>query len=551
MRISKQASSAHTLSNLHYSSWINAVDALHQRDRSLILGQIATWENAPLFQIALVKSEGDCEALRQVTLDSLAVQLYRNFTIISADQDVGDSWVLILRHGDRLAEHALYWFACETLKQPDAAIIYSDDDELDGAGRRSRPRFKPDWSLAHLRSTDYIGNAVVLRGRAVEAAGGLRLDGCRHGLYDLLLRVVECADDGVAHIPAVLLHRVAPHSPALPAEGGRDLASWNEPQWCMQVLKAHLARNKVAGDVSETLLGCWRVRYKLPDAPPLVSIVVPIRDALHLTRQCVESLLEKTSYPHFEILVVDNQSSDAGTLAYLSEISNRPNVRVLRYDRPFNYSAINNFAVRAAQGEILCMLNNDTEVISPDWLEEMVGHLLQDRVGVVGCKLYYPDGRVQHAGDVVGPGRRAGHLHAFIGRDDPGYCNRAIVAQEFSSVTAACLITWRDLYLRLGGFDEKNLPVAYNDVDFCLRVRQAGHRVVWTPHAELYHHESVSRGKDKSLRRKIQAALEIRFMRRNWCEAMKNDPFYNPNFDYALLDFSLSHAPMLEKPWLI
>jgi len=175
-----------------------------------------------------------------------------------------------------------------------------------------------------------------------------------------------------------------------------------------------------------------------------------------LTRQCVESLLEKTTYPRFEILVLDNQSADSDALAYLEEIACYKQVRVLRYDHPFNYSAINNFAVREARGEIVCLLNNDTEVISPDWLEEMVGHLLQPKAGVVGAKLYFPDGRVQHAGDTVGPGGCANHLHSFIARNDPGYCNRAMVAQELSAVTAACLITWRELYQRLGGLNEKN-----------------------------------------------------------------------------------------------
>lgn len=281
----------------------------------------------------------------------------------------------------------------------------------------------------------------------------------------------------------------------------------------------------------------------------MVSIVIPTRDAVSLLRQCVNSVLAKTTYPHFEVVVVDNGSRDPVALEYLSDIARWPQVRVLRYDQPFNYSAINNFAVAQVSGEVLCLLNNDTEVISPDWLEEMVGHLCQEKVGVVGAKLYYPDGRVQHGGDVVGPGGCANHLHQFIARDDPGYCHRAVVAQELSAVTAACMVTWRALYQRLGGLDEKHLPVAFNDVDYCLRVRQAGHKVVWTPHAELYHHESVSRGKDISPRRLKVARREVAYMRRRWRREMQYDPFYNPNFSYMRPDFVLGPAPAIKRPW--
>jgi GT2 family glycosyltransferase len=268
-----------------------------------------------------------------------------------------------------------------------------------------------------------------------------------------------------------------------------------------------------------------------------------------LIRQCVGSLLERTTYPRFEILVVDNQTAAPDALAYLREIGGNEKVRVLRYDRPFNYSAINNTAVREARGEVVCLLNNDTEVISSDWLEEMVGHLLQPKVGVVGAKLYFPNGQVQHGGDLVGVGGVANHAHAFLQHNDPGYCNRAMVAQELSAVTGACLATWKDIYQQLDGLDEENLKVAFNDVDYCLRVREAGYRVVWTPHAELYHHESVSRGKDIGPEKKRRAEREVAYMRKRWKHVMFRDPYYNPNLNYERPDFSLSVVPMVKKPW--
>jgi GT2 family glycosyltransferase len=291
------------------------------------------------------------------------------------------------------------------------------------------------------------------------------------------------------------------------------------------------------------------VRYPLPVTPPLVSIIVPTRDALALIRQCAESVLAKTTYPRFELLVVDNRSADPEALAYLGDLAGRSAVRVLRYDHPFNYSAINNFAARQARGEVLCLLNNDTGVISPDWLEEMAGHLLQDKVGAVGARLLYTDGRVQHGGVTVGPGGCADHLHADLPRAHPGYCSRAVIAQELSAVTAACMLTWKHLFEQLGGFDEENLPIAFNDVDYCLRLREAGYRVIYTPHAELYHRESASRGPDTTWRERRRERREINYMRTRWRERMQNDPYYNPNLSYDQPNFTLNWKPRVKKPW--
>ncbi|OGS95969.1 MAG: hypothetical protein A3H31_03205 [Gallionellales bacterium RIFCSPLOWO2_02_FULL_57_47] len=576
-----------------YQNWIEQFDELTADDRTQINKHITRFANTPHFHL-LIMADDTASGAVQKTLDSLNGQLYRHFTCVLLDMTARDSglitemqdmawevtrvaqprqaawleqfnteladgkaheWVLLVRAGDVFAPHALYRFAREALAKPEAAVLYSDDDELDGNGQRRLHRFKPDWSLTHLRSTNFPGDAVALRGGEVAKAGGVGVDCCRYGTYDLLLRMVDVVGDAgtgrVAHIPAVLLHRGgAPLPDPLPGgERGLEHMEWNDPQWCVEALRAHLARNGVKGDVVETLPGCWRVRYELPDVPPLVSIVVPTRDAFELIRQCVGSLLDKTTYPRFEILVVDNQSADADALAYLERIAGHQRVRVLRYDLPFNYSAMNNMAVREARGEVVCLLNNDTEVISPDWLEEMVGHLLQPGVGVVGAKLYFPNGQVQHGGDLVGVGGVANHAHAFLQRHDPGYCNRAMVAQEFSAVTGACLVTWKEIYQRLGGLDEQHLKVAFNDVDYCLRVREAGYRVMWTPHAELYHHESVSRGKDCSPEKKKRAKREVAYVRKRWKHVMRHDPFYNPNLSHERPDFSLSNAPMVRKPW--
>jgi len=501
------------------------------------------------------------------TLASLERQLYRNFaaTVLDADTDnstlaiteIEKAWLLLIRAGDQLAKHALYWFACQALAQPDAALMYADDDALDEAGRHCAPRFKPDWSPEHLRSTNYIGAAAALRGREVVAAGGLKADDIVDGGYGLLLRVAELVEGRVAHVPAVLLHRWVSPPPEEAWEPKFDAVSGCERGSNADVLRSHLKQCRVVAEVvpirlgkgREAELGC-RVKYALPNVPLMVSLIVPTRDALALTRTCVESVLARSSYRYFEILIVDNQSTDPAALTWFDEIAQLPQVRVLRYDKKFSFSAINNYAVSQARGEVLCLLNNDTEVISPDWMEEMLGHLVQPGVGAVGAKLLYPDGRVQHAGDAVGPRGCADHLHEGIGRDDPGYCNRALVAHEVSAVTGACLMTWRGLYQELGGLDEVNLKVAFNDVDYCLRVQEAGQRVIFTPHAQLYHHESASRGQDNSWLKLRRTRREADYIRRRWKERLYHDPYYNPNLSYRAPDFSLSFAPRVKKPWV-
>jgi GT2 family glycosyltransferase len=540
-----------------YPHWLEQFDTPSAADLACAAQDIDQLASKPFFHLVVLLGGADAVALAP-TLASVNRQFYRHldFTQLRGDFDLNalnrrfasaspNDWVLLLQAGDVLAPQALYRYARACLAARGAAVLYADDDTLNAAGQRCGPRFKPDWSLTHLRETDFVGAAVALRAAALSRVGGLNAEDCRYGVYDVLLRVLDglSLDDAaaVAHIPAVLLHR-SMATPALPA---RELDAWH-----MAAVRAHLGRRSVAAKVSGTVPGCWRVHYQLPQVPPLVSIIVPTRDALALTRQCLQSLLSATTYARFEILLVDNQSADPAALAYQESLAAQGKVRLLHYGQPFNYSAMNNMAVRAASGEVVCLLNNDTQVITPDWLEEMVGQLLQPGVVVVGAKLLYPDGRVQHGGDLVGVGGVANHAHAWLERDDPGYCNRAVVAQELSAVTGACLLTWRSRYLELGGLDERKLAVTFNDVDYCLRVREAGGRVVWTPHALLYHHESVSRGKDRSPEKKKRAQREVAYMRKRWQHALQRDPFYNSNLSYERADFSLSNAPLVHKPWL-
>lgn len=534
-----------------YAQWLQRFDALSEDDCRQIRAHIERWTQPPRFHVMVAGADPREAANR--TLASLDRQLYRNFQCTRVAAGAGElaafnaqwstagagEFVVLLRPGDVLSPHALYWFAATVVADPDAVVIYGDEDVVDSAGQRRDPFFKPEWSWAHARSTPFTGNAVALHAASLARGGGLTQNDLAHGCYDAMLRCLDAAPEPrVCHAPGLLLHR-----PAAPprAQGG-------DP-WAMAAVRAHLARQRVPAEVEPTGAGRWRVRYVLPDPLPLVSIIVPARDALELTRRCIETLRARTEYPRYEVLLVDNQSRDPATLEWMREQQAAGAVRLLSHEGPFNFSAINNRAVREAQGELVCLLNNDTEVIDGAWLAEMVGQLLQPEVQVVGAKLLYPDGRVQHAGDLVGVGGVANHAHAWIGADQPGYCGRALVAQEYSAVTGACLLTRRATYLALGGLDERHLPVAFNDVDYCLRVREAGGRVVWTPHAVLVHHESVSRGKDLTLAQKRRARKEAAYMRRRWHEVLQRDPFYHPNLSMERPDFSLSHAPLAPRPW--
>ena len=494
--------------SVEYPEWIERFDGLTDIDRRRIRRRIAAMKPRPHFSVVIC---GEDAAARARTEASLGAQLYRGFAVVEPYGPFRPAqYVCVLRAGDQLSEHALYWMA-ETLRGRDIAFACADEDAIDEAGERGAPRFKPDWSPEHLRSLNYVGRWAVIRGRELAAAGGLGALAAQDDGHELNLRVTRLLKgEQIAHVPAVLYHRATSY----PAP--RPLA---------------------------------RARHALPAKPPLVSIIVPTRDNAHLLRGCIGSVQSKSTYRAHEIIVVDNQSREPAALEYLRALEQSGEVRVLRFERAFNYSAINNLAARHARGEVLVLLNNDTEVITPDWMEEMLGHLYQEGVGVVGAKLLFGDGRVQHAGDAVGPGGCADHLHAGIPADAGGYCDRALVAHEVSAVTGACLMTFAKLYTRLGGFDARNVPIAFSDVDFCLRVQNLGYRVVFTPHARLYHYESATRGKDLTAAQRARTDAAANNMRRRWGRRVRHDPFYNPNLSYQQPDFSLSDAPRVKKPW--
>jgi O-antigen biosynthesis protein len=451
-------------------------------------------------------------------------------------------WVALLDQDDLLSKDALFWTVNTINRFPDAQLIYSDEDKIDELGYRSEPYFKSDWNMDLLLSQNMFSHLGVYCTAIVKGLGGFRAGFEGSQDHDLVLRCIEKIDSTqIQHIPRVLYHwRIHKGSTAhnLSTKPYAILAG-------ERAINQHLERVGVAA-CAESVGQAYRVRYQVPGPLPLVSLIIPTRNRRQLLQQCIESILTKTTYSNYEIIVMDNGSDDQSTLRYLHELSLKPNVRVVRDARPFNYSALNNVAVRLARGSVVGLINNDIEVISPDWLTELVSHAMRPEVGAVGGRLWYSDNTLQHAGVVLGIHGVAGHVHRFLPRGDVGYCGRAALIQSFSAVTGACLIVRKVLYEELGGLNEAELQVACNDIDFCMRLREAGYRNIFTPYAELYHHESASRGFDDTPEKQARSAKEVAYMHKRWGNLLRNDPAYSPNLSLDAEDFSLAWPPRVE-----
>lgn len=456
---------------------------------------------------------------------------------------VSGEWVALLDHDDLLSEHALLWVAEAINRHPEGELFYSDEDKVDENGRRFGPYFKCNWNPDLFYSHNLITHLGVYRSARVRAMGGfqLGLEGAQD--YDLALRYIEqISPSQIHHIARVLYHWRAHEASTSQSATAKPYAMLAGER----ALNAHLQRCNIAASATLTGHG-YRLRYTLRAPLPLVSLIIPTRNGLHLIRTCVESVLNKTDYANYEILIIDNGSDDPATLVYFDHLRSDARIRIIRDEGPFNYSALNNAAVRMAKGEVLGLLNNDLEVISPEWLTEMVSLAMQPAIGAVGARLWYPDGTLQHGGVILGIGGVAGHAHKGFAKGHPGYVGRASLISGFSAVTAACLVVRKDVFTSVGGLDEVDLKVACNDVDFCLRVRAAGYRNVWTPYAELYHHESATRGYEDTPEKVARLAAEAAVMRARWGALLENDPAYSPNLTLDYEDFSLAWPPRISQ----
>jgi GT2 family glycosyltransferase len=447
-------------------------------------------------------------------------------------------YLALLDHDDCLTPDALLEVVKALDVCPSARIIYSDEDKIDEQGQRFDPHFKPDWNPDLLLAQNYISHLCAYETALVQQVGGFRegFEGSQD--HDLVLRVAACLrPDQIVHVPKVLYHwRALEGSTALGSEQ-KDYTS----EAGLKAVRSYLEQNHPgAGAVDGDFANTYRVHWPFPSPEPLVSLLVPTRDGVEILQPCVDAILQQTDYQHFELLILDNESQCPQTLAYLREVEGRdPRVRVLRWAHPFNYSAINNFGARHARGEILGLVNNDIEPINSGWLTEMVRQACRPEIGCVGAKLYYPNDTIQHAGVILGIGGVAGHAHKFFSRHAIGYFTRLHLAHNLSAVTAACLLVRKAVFDEVDGLNEEHLPVAFNDVDLCLKVREAGYRNLWTPYAELYHHESASRGEDNIPVKRARADAEVAYMRRTWAEKLDNDPAYSINLTQTHEDFSL------------
>ncbi len=500
---------------------------------SLQLQTYPVWE---LIIAARLSSAWPAEALDRLTRDEPRVRAVvwpagstRAAGLGEALAPAEGGFACVVYPGDRLAPTALQEVVAEFAAHQDAALIYTDEDVWDGEGRRA-PRLKPGFSPDAAKAGNVLGQLAVYGSWLLRRIGGLRPDAGPFEAYDLALRAADAAGAAaVRHLPAVLCHCAVPPIDC-PAPAIRPL----------QVLRGVEAR--------EGTNWPW-VRPHLPDPPPAVTVIVPTRDRPELLQRCMAGLLDHTDYPHLEVLVVDNGSTDPASRDLLARLDGTPRVQVLRDERPFNFAALNNAAASQADGDILLLLNNDTEVLHADWLREIAAHTVRPDVGVVGARLLYPDGTVQHAGILLGPNGAATHVGRGAGRDDAGYLGQLACTRDLSAVTGACLAIRREVWSRVGGMDER-LAVTWNDVDLCLRVRAAGLRVVWTPFATLIHHEGLSRGLESAdPRAQARFAAEQAVVRSRWGDAVDNDPFLNPNLLATEAGPLALTRPRRRRPW--
>jgi GT2 family glycosyltransferase len=574
-----------------YTEWIARFDTLSESDRRAIALHIDRFPSRPTFSvimpiftdnashlragiesvqrqlypatelcIALGQAAPQSQAVRTLVADAAAAD--PRIRLADAVADTRDAAVtksaLSLARGEfavlfnprhLLSERALYEMAAEIVAHPDADILFSDEDHVDDAGQRHQPIMKTGWNPEMMLSHDMVGNLKVVRRSLIESIGGVRAGfrGCRD--YDLVLRASAATTaQRIRHLPLVLHH--SRRKTDTPVADSLDHDS------ALQVVTEHLTRTGQAGATVAPLSrapGWLEVRRTVPSPAPLVSVIIPTRDRADVLGKCLGGLLVATDYPALEVIVADNDSCEPATFRLFDRLACDPRVRILPCPGPFNYSAINNTAIAQSRGEILLLLNNDILIRQPDWLTNMVAQAVRPEVGAVGARLLYENGTIQHAGVILGVGAIepvAGHVYERVAADAPGHLNHLRIARNTSAVTAACLAMRRTVFDEVGGFDEKNLPVAFNDVDLCLKVGQRGYQIICTPQAELTHLESISRGSDLRPEAIERFKRDIAHMKRTWGRQIESDPHYGPNFHKVVVDYSLAFPPSRKKTWL-
>jgi GT2 family glycosyltransferase len=451
-------------------------------------------------------------------------------------------FVVLLNNQDLLTEDALFWLADAINVHPQAGMFYSDEDKIDEANRLFAPYCKTEWNPFLFLGHNLITHFGCFRTALVQDLGGFHPDYEGAQDYDLAARMAErLLPANIVHIPRILYHCRVTSSTSCPNDKPHVLENIEK------AINAHLDRQNLRATATTiAATGMQQIRFQLPPDSPVASILIPTKNREDLLRVCISSILSKTVYPHYEILVIDNGSDCPATLTYFDELARNPQIRILHDDGPFNFSRLNNRAVAESQGSVVLLLNNDTEVLAPDWLEAMIALATLPQIGAVGAKLLFPDGTIQHGGVILGLGSCASHAHTGFTHDAMGYCGRAQLLQMMSAVTGACLAVRKTVYEEVGGLDEEELPVAFNDLDFCLKLRERGYWNVWTPQAVLVHHESISRGYEVTVDKKQRYYNEMSIIKKRWPTHFYNDPAYNPNLSLNKAgDFSLARHPRI------
>ena len=505
--------------------------------------QAQTYTN---WELCLADGSGREHSLQPVVGEYIAKDKRIKYCLLDSNEGIAGNtnealkmadgdFVVLTDHDDLLSPEALYQCAKAVQKEPQTDVIYSDEDKVDMSGKKFfEPHFKSDYNIDLLCTMNYICHLFVVRKDVMERAG--LFESCYDGAqdHDFILRCTEKAEH-IVHIPKVLYHWRC-HAQSTSENPESKLYAFENG---CKAVKAHYDRIGIPAEVEQgPFYGMYRTHY-LWKEQPLVSILIPNKDHVTDLKKCMDSIEEKSTYRNFEFIIVENNSTEEETFAYYKEIEKRDNVRVLYYKEDFNYSRINNFGAKEANGEYVLLLNNDTEMIEPDSIKEMLDVCMRPDVGIVGAKLIFEDNTIQHAGVIIGFGGVAGH--AFIGqdRDDNGYFSRIISVQDLSAVTAACLMVRRSVFDEVEGLNEE-FKVAFNDIDFCLKVRKAGYLVVYNPYAQFYHYESKSRGQEDSADKVARFQQEIGLFGERWGELLEHgDPYYNPNLTLDKADFSL------------
>ena len=456
-------------------------------------------------------------------------------------------YVALLDHDDILACNALYWVARELQNKPQANLIYSDEDKVNDEGIRSCPHFKPAFNIDLLLSYNYISHLGVYRREILKQIGGFRVGFEGSQDHDLALRtVLESSPDQIIHIPRVLYHWRAHSESTASTPDSKDYTTESGHKAVQHFLDEQHRRGGVKATARIKARNRFACQWHIPEKSPSVELIIPTRDQAEVLNLAVESIITKTTYTNYTITIVDNQSKEIATKSLFKKLkrAHGEKINIIKYNRKFNYSAINNHAARRSKADIIALVNNDVEVITGEWLQELVSHTSRPDVGCVGAKLYYSNGTIQHGGVIVGIGQVAGHAHKYFPGDSPGYVDRLQYVQQMTAVTAACLAIRREIFNEVSGLNEQDLTIAFNDVDFCMRVHARGYRNIFTPYAELFHHESISRGAEDSPEKQERFKKEIDFML-NQYDILDNgelpsDLFYNPNLTQTHEDFSFN-----------